>query len=167
MPEETVLPVNPEELLTLGKMYAYICAVPENLFEDAVQEFAIGAWQAVMSANNEDNLRAFQVKAGQWAMLNFLKAEMRYRRSQQRIMEMKFSTTTTPVTPLDETIQKEQAEQIDIFLNSLQDTEKAVVNGVVMDGKTQEEVAKENNTNQSTVSRILNKIFHKILKNIA
>jgi len=164
MPEETVLPVNPEELLTLGKMYAYICAVPENLFDDAVQEFAIGAWQAVMSANNEENLRAFQVKAGQWAMLNFLKAEMRYRRSQQRIMEMKFSTAAMPMTPLDETIQKEQSERIDIFLNSLQGTQKVVVKGVVMEGKTQEEIASDNNISQSCVSKILSKVFDKILK---
>lgn len=182
MPECNPLPNNPyspEELLSMGILYARISGVPNYLREDAAQEFAAAGWSASSSAEHGANLQAFQVQAARWALRNFLKAEIRRHKRQERYMNLKFGMSPDGISPedidlpdpsandpLQEVISHEDSERSRRLLQQLPDFERSVVTEIILEGNTQEAVAKAHGVAQSTINHALRKILTNFQKKI-
>ena len=171
------LAYTPEELQLIAGVYVYLAGVPQQLRDDAEQEFAIAGWKAASAAEHGENIQAFQVKAGRWAVKDFIKQENRRRLRQERYMLATFGTMDSglseesmpdqnAINPEDETILHEDGDRSMALLQALPEPGRSIVKGVVLDGRTQRELAAEFQLARSTVSDMLRRILHKFSKKI-
>jgi RNA polymerase sigma factor (sigma-70 family) len=175
--DETKPAFTAEELLELGREYARVENIGGDLREDAAQEFAVAAWQALTEAEHGENLRAFQIRAGKWAVANFLRGEYRCREHEDAFREERFrlqekNDDLSPETVMDESaedplpalINREDGARAMALLRQLPELERKVVVGIVLEGGTQRELATALGVNQRQVSRLLHRALQKIRK---
>lgn len=173
-------PYSPEELLSMGLLYARVSGVPDHLREDAAQEFAAAGWAASSSAEHGANLQAFQVQAARWALRNFLKAEIRRHKRQERYMNLKFGSLVDDVTPeeidlpdpsaedpLQKMVSREDCERGQRLLQKLPEYERSIVCEIILEGKTQEEFARQHSLSRKAVGRALKKILRDFEKSLS
>lgn len=178
--DETKPAFTAEELLELGREYARVENIGGDLREDAAQEFAIAAWQALAEAEHGENLRAFQIRAGKWAVSDFLKRERRRRGNEERYKQETYpvreedgaSTEEIIVDeaaedPLQALIAGEEGARAMAFFRELPERERAVLESTVFAGRSFREVADEWGVNKSSICRIQHRALQKLRKKMA
>jgi len=170
------LPYTPEELLLLGQLFALLSGIPVNLRDDIAQEFAIAGWCAVAQAEHDENIQAFQMKAGRWAARDFLRKEKRRRIREERYMSMKLGNAGNlgkggdncpelwDADPARILATRELAVRAMVLLEKLPEMEQTIVTGIVLEDRTQQEIAAQYHLSQAAVSMFLKNIFKKIRK---
>ncbi len=176
--DEKKPPFTPEELLELGKKYAYVEGITGHFAEDAAQEFAIAGWEAVGKAEHQENIRAFQIQAGKWAVTDLLKRECRHSSAVESYRQETLDALAqggeppedvvdkSAQDPLEALIAKEEGERAMACLQALPEQERRVVEAIVLEDRTQDDLAHELGLSQRQVSRILQRALQKIRKNM-
>jgi RNA polymerase sigma factor (sigma-70 family) len=168
-----------EELLELGREYARVENIGGDLREDAAQEFAVAAWQALAEAEHGENLRAFQIRAGKWAVSDFLKHERlrrgneeRYGRETYPVREEDGASTEEIIVdesaedPLQALIAGEDGARAMAFLRELPERERVIVEGIVLEGFTQRTLARKLGVSREYIGQIYRAALKKLSKKL-
>lgn len=168
-------PYPPEELVQLGKIFARLVGAPGPVFRDAVQEFAASAWKAAQTATHCRNIRAFQVKAGKWAALNFLRRERSRREMEEKYALEQFSAPKKPEDwspenivdqsardPLQILILREEAERAMAMLRTLPELHQRIFREIVFEARTMEGLAQERGVSRQYIGQIYRKVVKKL-----
>ena len=165
--EESGVPFTAEELLVLGRKYAQTRRIGMSWREDAAQEFAIAGVDAVGQVTSSDNVRAFQIKAGKWAVAELWRSIHRRKQYQAKFNREQYGclehfaridpeamVDPSADDPQDMAIQQEEREKLRRVINTLPSPEREMLSSVIYDKKTMRTVALEHGTSKSTVERI-------------
>ncbi len=170
--DEKKPPFTAGDLLELGKKYAYVEGIGSYLAEDAAQEFAIAGWKALAKADHQENIRAFQIQAGKWAVTDLLRKECRQSSAVESYRQEKVDAhgdelpediaDESAQNPLQALIDKEEGERAMALLRELPELERRVVEAIVLEERTQADLGRELALSQRQVSRILRRALLKI-----
>lgn len=182
MGQDTNTPYTEEELYDLASKEANRQRIPELYREDAIQEFVIAAWQA--GQRDGRNPRAYQYVRGRGAMIDFLREEIDVAQAvppqcPESAMRLSFDAPTDGMdgepTTLQEVIadpdavipgeeQPQQVNTVDIMaaLSALTPEERKIAARVLVDGKSQREVATEMGTSRKKIRYLVENIRARI-----
>lgn len=165
--EKSTIPFTAEELLVMGTKYAQARRLGMSWREDAAQEFALGGIDALKHSTAKDNIRAYQIKAGKWAVANLWrtlhrkkKHEDDYRRDRFGIVDR--NSWLDPETLIDynacdsllHVIEEEERAIMRQAINNLPAQEREVLCASIYDNKRLRNIAQERNTSTSNIGRI-------------
>ena len=165
--EMSQIPFTAEELLVLGRKYAQARRLGMAWQEDAAQEFAIGGLAAIKRATAEDNIRAYQIKAGKWAVANLWRTMHRKKRHEDDFKRDRYGIVdrysridpeilTDHCAPdsLVPVLEDEKRSILRQAINRLPEIEREVLCAIVYEQKRLKEIAQERSMGTSNVCRI-------------
>ncbi len=177
MGQDTDAPYTAEELMELAAMEASRLNLPESMRDDAIQEFAIAAWQAGGQAKT--NPRGYQFIRGRGAMIDWCRREIDVKKAvppqcAEGATRLSFDAPAEgsdgESTLLSETIAdphagipgEESGEAFDCAhfvaaLDVLEPEVREVARRIFREGETQDEVAATLGYSRSKVRRLLNR----------
>lgn len=157
MTENSNAPYSPEEIQHIAAAYVARRSIPESHREDAESEFVLAALEAARNASSLEGIRAYQHRAGEWAVSSFLRRDIR---TQQRFGagtdslldesdedgEGDFLENTLVSDPADDPLAQcmaaERAELVRAALATLPERDRKLLELVVIEGKSLAEGAK-------------------------
>lgn len=159
-------PYTAEELLALGIKYAQARRIGKSWIEDAAQEFAIAGLGAIGNVDQPENIRAFQIKAGKWAVANLWRSLHRNRIREEKLQRDRFGNFDNNgidpeilvdkeiADPLSAMISAEDASFLQKAIIELPAVERSVLCAIVFDGWSQKELAHKRKVNSAYISKI-------------
>lgn len=175
--DESSTALTSDELLDMGRKYARACRITISWREDAAQEFAIAGVNAISQASATDNMRAFQIKAGKWAVAKLWRSIHRNHKHEedyQREMFGNFDSLTgldpealvdhTAPDPLTQLIDNEERTIMRRSIQLLPTLEREVLCAMVYEQKLLRELACEKQISVPHVGRIYRRAIQMLKK---
>ena len=152
---EAATPFTMEELLAKGRLHAHGRVVP-FLQEDAAQDFALAGIRATEKAAHTANIRAYQLRAGKWAVGKLQRTEMRREKHEQKLVAAALGcfmplaelapdsvVDRQGKSPTQKLIAREESLLLRKAINALPKRKAQVMEMLVYQDKTQQTVADE------------------------
>ena len=175
--DESSTALTSDELLDMGRKYARACRITISWREDAAQEFAIAGVAAISQASATENMRAFQIKAGKWAVAKLWRGIHRNHKHEedyQREIFGNFDSLTgldpealvdhTAPDPLTQLIDDEERTIMRRSIQMLPILEREILCAIVYEQKLLRELACERQIGTSQVDRIYQRAVQMLKK---
>ncbi len=162
LPQDKACVFTPEKLLEIGSRYARSMNLSADLFDDAVQEFAVAVLQAERKQPHAGS--GYLINAGKWAVLNFLKKENRLREFAEAAVDVSDEEVLDNETadPFHQLLQSADFLKLKELYLALPRQERLIIRRVIFDGLFLRDIANQLSMNRHAVRKTLKRALGKL-----